>query len=633
MTLTVREIAERLKEQAEAVARMLLPAGALKGREWCVGSVNGEPGNSLKVCIEGSKQGVWADFAAGTGGDLLDLWAAVRGLDRAATVREAKDYLGIDDRPLRSVQPKVYRRPDPPKAAVKAVTNEPIRAYLTGERCLSPEVLALYKIGACLTVGPWEGWKRQEPAKGPWIVFPYLLPSGELAGVKYLHLRRKDGKKITLVEPGCEPVCFGWHTIDPMAKEVTICEGELDAATLAQYGYPTLSVPFGGGKGAKQQWIDHDWERLEPFETINLCFDADAAGEEAVAEIVQRLGAHRCRVVKLPHKDANKCLQEGVTKQEIDACFEAAAYLSPPSLRCASDLTDDVLNEFFPPNERAKGLPIVIRTVPFRYLSGEVTIYTGWNGSGKSLFLGQVVLGLMRSGERAVIASLEMRCARTLYRIVRQTTGTKAPTPEEVRWAMESLGEHLWLHDRIGTESVKTLLEVFDYARRRYGVRHFIIDSLMRLGIKEDDYNGQKDAVDQLCVWANATQSHVHLVAHARKRDGEHERPGKMDIKGTGAITDLAFNVISIWRNKPKEEAVQEYHRSGKLPKGVDSLDELEDKMDALLSIEKARNVEDAEGRYPLWFDRSSMQYLAAADDRPSQFFAVGSVIDEPPPF
>jgi twinkle protein len=68
----IREISSMLNDRAEQVASMLLPNGRLVKREWCVGSVHGEPGMSLKVCVSGDKVGVWSDFAAGVSGDLID---------------------------------------------------------------------------------------------------------------------------------------------------------------------------------------------------------------------------------------------------------------------------------------------------------------------------------------------------------------------------------------------------------------------------------------------------------------------------------------------------------------------------------------------------------------------------------
>ena len=78
---------------------------------------------------------------------------------------------------------------------------------------------------------------------------------------------------------------------------------------------PRCRCPFGGGKGAKQQWIENEFERLERFEKIYLALDMDKEGELAATEIAGRLGRHRCVRVKLPRKDANDCLVSGVTSR------------------------------------------------------------------------------------------------------------------------------------------------------------------------------------------------------------------------------------------------------------------------------------------------------------------------------
>ena len=84
------DLAAMLAAQAETIARHLLPNGKRSGHEWCVGSVGGEAGDSMKVHLTGRKAGVWCDFASGESGDLIDLWAAVRGLDVRATRAEVR---------------------------------------------------------------------------------------------------------------------------------------------------------------------------------------------------------------------------------------------------------------------------------------------------------------------------------------------------------------------------------------------------------------------------------------------------------------------------------------------------------------------------------------------------------------
>jgi len=102
-------------------------------------------------------------------------------------------------------------------------------------------------------------------------------------------------------------------------------------------------------------------------------------------------------------------------------------------------------------------------------------------------------------------------------------------------------------------------LEVFDYARAKYGCDQFVIDSLMRLGIDADDYNGQEKGVFQLVDWAIANNVHLHLVAHSRKGSQDRAVPEAEDIKGAMEIGANAFNILSIWRDR---KAFESYERA-----------------------------------------------------------------------
>ncbi len=109
--IAVREIVDHLAGNAAALCAHLLPNGRREGAEWRCGSVQGEAGQSLGVRLTGAKAGTWSDFAAGGGGDLLDLIQAVQGLDKGAAVRWAKDYLGIGDGSRPPLPPPPRARP------------------------------------------------------------------------------------------------------------------------------------------------------------------------------------------------------------------------------------------------------------------------------------------------------------------------------------------------------------------------------------------------------------------------------------------------------------------------------------------------------------------------------------------
>ena len=553
--IDISEIKTRLNNQAESVVKHLLPNAKTEGRELVVGSIFGEEGKSLKVCVSGSKVGVWSDFSDDLTGDLIDLWRETRQLTMADTMSEIKGYLGISETNFHK-QSKIrkWAKPKAQEGTRSVSQDSQVMEYLIKERKLTKETLTAYKISECDHLGPWKGWKSDKPWIGPWIVFPYLS-GDELIGIKHLHLKRKDGKKQTLPTPDCRPSLFGWQAIDDVTREISIVEGELDAPSLFQYGRPTLSVPFGGGAGDKQQWVEYEWAALERFETIYLCMDTDSAGEEATKELIKRLGAHRCKIVKLPRKDANKCLQDGITKEQIDVCFRNAKMLDPEELRPAMDFKDETEREFFPdpnvktgvdfPWGKAKG------KIYIRY--SELSIWTGFSGHGKTEMLNDCMVHAAHQDERICIASLEIRPKKTLARMVRKIFDGGNPNREQISECFNWMDERFWIFDLVGTAKTEKIFEVFRYAYHRYGIKQFVIDSLMKCGINEDDYNAQKAFVDKLSDFTHELDCHVHLVSHSRKGADEYAMVGKMDVKGTGAITDLADNVFSVWRNRKND--------------------------------------------------------------------------------
>ena len=78
------------------MAEYLLPNGKRVGGEWKAGDVAARKAGPV-VRLAGPKRGVWRDFAAGPGGDMLDLWAACRAASIGQAMTEAKAYLGIRD--------------------------------------------------------------------------------------------------------------------------------------------------------------------------------------------------------------------------------------------------------------------------------------------------------------------------------------------------------------------------------------------------------------------------------------------------------------------------------------------------------------------------------------------------------
>ncbi|MBG6972451.1 bifunctional DNA primase/helicase, partial [Pseudomonas aeruginosa] len=173
------------------------------------------------------------------------------------------------------------------------------------------------------------------------------------------------------------------------------------------------------------------------------------------------------------------------------------------------------------------------------------------------------------------------------------------------------------IYNQMGSANTAEMIDTFRYDARRYGVKHFVVDSLAKLGMAEDDYNGQKQAMESIVGFAHEMGVHVHLVAHPRKADDESKMPGKLDVRGGAILTDLADNVITVWRNKKKESAM----------KGTDEdqAEHLKQQPDVKMIITKQRLTGVEETIY-LWFDPASAQYMEREGHKPRQWIEYSGI-------
>lgn len=265
------------------------------------------------------------------------------------------------------------------------------------------------------------------------------------------------------------------------------------------------------------------------------------------------------------------------------------------------------------PWRKAKGL--------FHFRPGEVTLWCGANGSGKSLVTGQVALSLCAQGERVCIASFEMKPLKTLERMARQWSTFNVNDPaflgnESAKAQFIDLYEQfkgwtdtrLWLYDKQGTVSASQVCAMARYCAKELGITHIFIDSLMKCVSGEDDYNGQKAFIDEITAIARDHNIHIHVVHHIRKPADEDKKPTKYDSKGSGSITDQVDNWLGVWRNKKKEQAKE----AGKQV--------ADGEPDVLLICDKQRNGE-WEGRIGLWFEPNSQQYLGSFGEAPLSLY------------
>jgi twinkle protein len=212
--------------------------------------------------------------------------------------------------------------------------------------------------------------------------------------------------------------------------------------------------------------------------------------------------------------------------------------------------------------------------------------------------MGQVALWLAKE-TNVLIASMEMKGAMTIARMLRQGYGGRKPTQEFKHQFEDATDLRLWIYDATDVVQSEDIMAMIDWSAEQKGVKHIMIDSLMMCGVDQEKGESQKAFVAELCTKAKEFDIHIHLVTHARKSPVgiKNYIPSKFDIAGSASITNLAFNVILIHLNSEKKDAIQNqtaYSYSDP---------------DGAMIIDKQRNGEFT-GKWGFWFHEESLQWV-----------------------
>lgn len=222
---------------------------------------------------------------------------------------------------------------------------------------------------------------------------------------------------------------------------------------------------------------------------------------------------------------------------------------------------------------------------------GNLAVWSGWSRHGKSQLLKQLMLHAMSEGEKVCIASMEEKILKVWAEMGRVGSGTRDPSPRQIDgWVAFQTGR-LWFYDRQGSVAPEKIKAVIRYCAAELGITQFVVDSLMMMAIRRDDYDAQAAFVSDLKGVADETGCTVHLVVHLRKRDSKtgEDVPGSMhDVSGGHEITSVADYVFNVWRNINKATPGNP---------------------DCVLCVEKQRGNIDWLGKISLNFHEGSRQF------------------------
>lgn len=417
---------------------------------------------------------------------------------------------------------KTYSKPK----EINAPINEVIYKWFE-KRKIQPENVDKFNIGYI----------------GNEILFQYHK-NGELVNIKYRDMKEKKFRK----ETGCMSTLWNQDYIE--GNKLIIVEGEIDCMSLYEYGLEGVSVPSGVND---MTWIENDWEYLDRFSEIFIVMDNDSAGQSSVEKLVNRLGKWRCKNVVLPMKDVNECLMNNIPAEQIKKCFAEAKEFNIETLKSVTDFTEKLI-EYKKDYNKLYGITtgnVKLTEIMKGWRLGEVSIWTGQNGSGKSTFLSQEMIHILEQGKSVCIGSFEMDAVKYLWWFCKQALSKPDAKDEEIRNLLRKYSNQLYIIDIVGNIQKAILFDIMEFAYRKYGVEYFMIDSFVKVRLTNDStkiYGEQQQFMDECTAFVKKYKSHLHFVFHPRKQDDDNSYVGKNDVKGDSSITDLADNVFSLHR-------------------------------------------------------------------------------------
>lgn len=200
------------------------------------------------------------------------------------------------------------------------------------------------------------------------------------------------------------------------------------------------------------------------------------------------------------------------------------------------------------------------------FCMGELSVWTGKSGQGKSTFLSQLMLNSINEGFKVCAYSGELINEQFQHWLILQACGKehlveeydeirqrniyvpdKQVLPKIKKW----LKSKIFLYNNEFTSRSTNIIDVFKIAYQKYGCKVFLVDNLMTAKYTSNDnlnyYIQQSNFVGELVRFAKTYNVHVHLVAHPKKTSGELS---KEDIAGTLDISNRADNAFSVSRDE-----------------------------------------------------------------------------------
>ena len=402
------------------------------------------------------------------------------------------------------------------------------------------------------------------------IYFPYYDLNGSLVASK---MRGKKEKTFTSQGEWSDATLFGQNLFNKGGRAITITEGEFDAMACYQMTgsrYPVVSIRNGAGNALKD--CRAQYEYLDSFEKIVICFDADEQGIKASKEVAELFGAkaHVFSHAGTTYKDACDYLAVNDVKTFVDRWWGAEKFV-PDGIVAGSTLWDIVSA----PVEKADVMyPYYgINNLTYGIRKGELVTVTAGSGLGKSQFLREIVWHMLNnSNDNIGLMFLEESVKKTAQSLMSLAVNKPLHLPdsdatdEERKNAFDkTLGtDRLFLFDHFGSTSIDNILNRVRFMARGLDCKYVFVDHVSII-VSAQESGDERKAIDEIMtklrMLVQETGISLFVVSHLKRPSDKGHEEGAVtslaQLRGSGSIAQLSDIVIGLERNGQHEDMIE----------------------------------------------------------------------------
>jgi twinkle protein len=396
------------------------------------------------------------------------------------------------------------------------------------------------------------------------IQFNYFR-DGELINTKF-----RDGAKNFKMVKDAELIFYNLDCLKNQ-NECYITEGEMDALTLIQCGFPnTVSVPNGANKGKNNlQYVDNCIDLFNGIETIYLALDNDLNGRKLREDLADRFGKDRCKYIEFKDK---KDINEVLVSYGLQAVIECAGDKKEfplEGIHTISTFSDEIDDMYINGLERGCSLGMGKIDTLIRFVKGYITVITGIPGMGKSDYLDQIILKLLiNHGWKCAYYSPENKPTKLHFsKLARKLVGKnwfgkKRLSEQEKNSVKNYLEGKIWFLRPEKDFTLDTILDQVKVLKKRHGIDCFVIDAWNRLEHKygKDETKYVKESLVKLDSFCELHNVHCFLVAHPVKMEkdkaGKFLVPNLYSINGSSHFYNIVANGMTIYRDYVNKKVI-----------------------------------------------------------------------------